>query len=278
MRSRGVLPLLVVGWLLVPLAGLGVWVQRVVLDTGEFTALSDDLLEREAVRDALAAEIVARFEAVQPGVSQAGVPLEPLISDALGAPAFTDRFADALARLHSQLVDGDDRLSLDLDPTIALVADEVRARFPEAAGRIPPIGESGDLVLVRRAQAPYIWAGVVAARWGSLISIVVVLVLLGFAVALARRPGLTLGVAGVGVIAASLLLLALVAAAQAYASRWVSAGVQRAAFEATWDVFQRSLTVQMLLVALVGVAAAAAGFLIELGSTGGARSGSGFSR
>ena len=83
------------------------------------------------------------------------------------------------------------------------------------------------------------------------------------AIALAERRGFTLGIAGVGVVVASVLFALLVTGAQAYASRWVPEGADRAGFDATWDVIESSLLVQTLLVALVGVAAAA-GFLIEL--------------
>jgi len=275
---RGSVLLIVVGCLLVPLADLGVWIQRVVLDTDEFTALADDLLARRAVRDGLAAEIVDQLEQAQPGIDTVAVALRPLISDALETPAFTNLFAEAIAGVHDQLVDGADQLSLDLDPSLALVTEEVRQVAPEVADRIPSGAAIGDIVLVRRSQAPYLWAGVDAARWGSLVAIVVAFGLLALGVALARRWPLALGVAGVGVVATSLLFLALVAAAQVYATRWVGVAVDRAAFRATWDVFQRSLMVQTLLVALVGVAAAAVGFLIELGSTRPTRAQAGVSR
>jgi hypothetical protein len=257
----------VAGWLLVPLAGLGVWTQRVVLDTGEFTALSDDLLEREEVRDALAFEIVQEVERTRPGVTQSGVPVEELVSGALATPEFRVLFRDANGRVHDQLVDGEDALSLDLDPALAVVTEEVRQVAPDVADQFPSAEEFGEIVLVERGQAPYVWIGAEAARWGSLVAIAVALGLLGLAVALADRRALTLGVAGVGVVVASVLFALLVTGAQAYASRWVPEGADRAGFDATWDVIESSLLVQTLLVALVGVAAAAAGFLIELART-----------
>jgi hypothetical protein len=264
---RGVVLLIVVGCLLVPLADLGVWVRRVVLDTDEFTALADDLLARKAVRDGLAAEIVEQLEQAQPAIGRIRVSLRPLVSEALATPAFGELFAEEIAGVHDQLVDGADQLSLDLDPALVLVTEQVRRVAPEVAAVIPSGAALGDIVLVRRSQAPYLWAGVEAARWGSLAAIVVAFGLLALGVALARRWPLALGVAGVGVLVGSLLFLALVAAAEAYVTRWVGVAVDRAAFRASWDVFERSLMVQTLLVALVGVAAAAAGFLIELGST-----------
>jgi len=261
--GRGVVPLLVAGWLLVPLAGLGVWTQRVVLDTDEFTALSDDLLERDEVRDALAFEIVQEVERTRPGFSQSGVPVEALISDALATPEFRGLFREANRRVHDQLVDGEDALTLDLDPALTLVAERVGEVAPEVADQFPSTEEFGEIVLVQRGQAPYVWIGAEAARWGSLIAIILSFGMLALAIALAERRGFTLGIAGVGVVVASVVFALLVTGAQAYASRWVPEGADRAGFDATWDVIESSLLVQTLLVALVGVAAAA-GFLIEL--------------
>jgi hypothetical protein len=266
--GRGVVvPLLVAGCLVVPVADLAVWTQRVVLDTDEFTALSDDLLEREEVREALAFEIVQQVERTRPGVTQGGVPVEQLVSGALGTAEFREQFRVAIGRVHDQLVDGEDALTLDLDPALVLVTEEVRQVAPDVADQFPSAEEFGELVLVERGQAPYVWIGAEAARWGSLGAIVVALLLLGLAVALAERRGLTLGIAGVGVVVASVLFALLVTGAQAYAARWVPESTTRAGFEASWDVIESSLLVQTLLVALVGVAAAAAGFLIELART-----------
>jgi len=265
--GRGVVPLLVAGWLLVPLADLGFWTQRIVLDTDEFTALSDDLLEREEVRDALAFGIVQEVERTRPGVGQSGVPVEALISDALGTPEFRGLFRDANRRVHDQLADGEDALSLDLDPALALATEQVAQVAPAVAAQFPSAEEFGEIVLIERGQAPYVWAGATAARWGSLVAIALAIGLLGLAVVLAQRRGLTLGIAGVGVVLASMLLVLLVTAAQAYTARWVPNAINRAGFNATWDVIESSLLVQTLLIALVGVAAAAAGFLLELART-----------
>lgn len=267
MLGRGVIPLLVVGWLLVPLAGLGIWTQRVVLDTDEFTALSDDLLEREDVRDALAFEIVQEVERTRPGATRSGVPVEALISDALATPEFRELFRDANGQVHDQLVDGEDALALDLDPALVIVTEQVRQVAPDVADQFPSPAEFGEIVLMERGQAPYVWIGAEAARWGSLIAIILSLGMLALAVALADRRGLTLGIAGTGVVVASVLFALLVTGAQAYAARWVPEGADRGGFNATWDVIESSLLVQTLLVALVGVAAAAAGFLIELART-----------
>ncbi len=73
--SRGALItlLLVVAALLVPFALVGLWTHQVLLDRERFTNLSDDLLDRSAVRRGLADETVAQLERARPGL-RAGEP------------------------------------------------------------------------------------------------------------------------------------------------------------------------------------------------------------
>lgn len=249
------------GCLLVPVADVAIWTRWVILDGERFAALADDFLDREAVRDALAERIVA-----ESAIGQSPVPLEPLVADGLATPAFEPVFAAAIRQMHGQLVHDADRLSLNLDPALALVREEVGAVAPEIADELPTEAEFGEIVIVERDQAPYVWIGAKAGRWGSAIAIGLAAVLLGAGVALAPRRWLALGVAGVGVVLASLLLVVVVTGAQEVAARWASSQVDRDAFDATWDVIEESLFVQTLLVAVMGVAAAVAGFLLEVAS------------
>jgi hypothetical protein len=263
---RGVGLLIVLGCLVVPLANVGIWVQRVVLDTDEFTALADDLLKRDEVRVALAREIVDEMERARPEVSLAAPVLRPLVGDVLGSRPFLRVFTASVAELHRELVDDGDVLSLDLDAALALITAEVQRVQPDLAGLIPTEPQFGEIELVRRDQAPYVWTAVATTRWVSALSIAAAIALLGLGVTFARRHGVALGVAGIGVALASLLLVGLVTAAQAYAARWVPARIDRSAFNAAWDVVESSLLVQTYLVVLVGVAAGAAGFLVQLAS------------
>lgn len=264
---RGAIVLIVIGCLFVPLADVGIWVQRVVLRTGEFTALADDILRRDAVRDALASEILEEIEQSEPRAGELESVVQPLIRDALGTPEFDSVFRRAVGRLHGQLVDDGDELSLDLDEGLELVRQRIAQFAPEVLDEVPTADEFGDIVITTRDQSPYLWWAVQVANVASVAAIVAVIGFLAFGIALPDRRWLALGIAGIGVAAASLLLVVISAVAQSLTSNWASQQVDERAFAAVWDVFESSLLVQTLLVALIGVAMAVVGFLGEFGST-----------
>ncbi len=268
MRSRPGLAVLfiVVGCLLVPVANIGIWAQRVVLNTDEFTSLSDDLLRREDVRRALAVAVLHELEETQPAVHSVEGVLEPGVRQLMATPEFAEIFHNAIQQLHRQLVDDGDRLSLNLDPALTLVADRIRPIDARAAGLVPSGDAFGEIVLIRRDQAPYLWTGVETARWVSLVAIAAMIGLLGFGVALAPRPPLALGAAGLGVALASVAVAVLLTGARAYTAHWIRLGAYRDGFRVTWDVVAGDLRAQTLLVGIVGVAAAVVGFLIQLGT------------
>jgi hypothetical protein len=262
---KGVITLVVLGSLLVPFASFGLWVQLVILRTSEFTALADDLLEQEEVRAALADEIADQAEAVEPQLAQGGGLLRSGIEASMRTAAFERIFRTAVSDLHAQLVDGGDELTLDLDPSLQIVREEVNNFSPGLGDQIPA-DEIGTIVLVTRDQAPYIWWGVEAMRIGSIVAVIGVIGCFAFAIGIADRRWLALGVSGIGIVVATLVVLGTSALAQSASANLIDAGVNRDAFNAIWDVLERSLQVQVLLLGLIGVAMAAAGFLVELGT------------
>ena len=58
--------LLVAAGFLLPFALVGLWTQQVLLDRERFTNLSDDLLDREAVRQGIADAVLTDIERTQP--------------------------------------------------------------------------------------------------------------------------------------------------------------------------------------------------------------------
>jgi len=268
--KKGIITLVVAGSLLAPLAGFGLWMQLVVLRTDEFTALADDLLARQEVRDALADEIADQAEEVEPRLVQVGPLVRTGMSEAMRTPAFLQIFRQAVRDVHAQLVDGGDELTLDLDPGLEIVRQQVNEFEPGLGDQIPA-DQVGTIQLVTRDQAPYIWWAVDAMRIVSIVAIVAMIGCFAFAIGMADRRWLALGVSGAGIVVASLLLIGTSALAQSLTAQWIEAGVNRDAFHAVWDELERSLQVQTLLVGLVGVAMAAAGFLAQAATTRDAR-------
>jgi hypothetical protein len=258
--SRGALVtlLLVAAGLLIPLALIGVWTHQVLLDRERFANLSDDLLDREAVRRGLADKIVEQVEETRPGLAAGEPAVRAGIESTLTTPEYRALFKDALGDTHDQLTGDQDTLELDVGPAV----DLGRARLP--GGRaLPPGSEVPPIELANRDDIPVLWGTVDAAQRVALITPLVVLALLALAVATARRRWLALGAAGAVLAGVSLFLLGLIALARQIVGRRVDAVVSRDAFDATWDVIARSLANTTLIIVLGAVVVSAGGFVVH---------------
>jgi hypothetical protein len=261
--SRGALVtlLLVVAGFLVPMALVGLWTHQVLLDRERFTNLSDDLLDKAAVRRGLSDKIVEQAqEAPGSRVTEAGEPaLRAGVESVLTTPEYRVLFKQALGDSHDQLTNDEDAVSLDIGPAVELA----RTRIP--GGNVLPRGsEVPPIELARREDVPVLWGAVDAAQRLALVTPLLVLALLALAVAMARRRWLTLGIAGSVVAGVSLLLVGLIALAKAVVGGRVDEVVSRDAFDAAWDVIARSLTNTTLIVVVGALVVAAGGFIVHV--------------
>ena len=215
--SRGALVtlLLVVAGLLVPFALVGVWTHQVLLDRERFTNLSDDLLDREAVRRGLADKIVEQLEATRPGLSAGEPALRGGVEIALTTPAYRALFKQSLGEVHDQLTSDQDTLELNIGPAVDLARAQLAGSNPRIANALPPGSEVPPIELAHRSDVPVLWGAVDAAQRIALVTPLLILALVALAVAMARRRWLTLGIAGTVVAAVSLVLLGLIALGQA---------------------------------------------------------------
>jgi hypothetical protein len=252
--------LLVVAGLLVPLALVGLWTHQVLLDRERFTNLSDDLLDRAAVRRGLADKIVEQVEETRGGRVPGGEPaLRAGIESVLTTPEYRPLFKQALGDTHDQLTGDADTLQLDVGPAV----DLARARLP--GGRALPRGsEVPPIELASRDNVPVLWGAVDSAQRIALITPLLVLAILALAVAMARRRWLTVGIAGSVVAGVSLLLVVVIALAKRLVGGRLDEVVSRDAFDAAWDVIARSLTNTTLIVVLGALAVAAGGFVVRV--------------
>lgn len=263
--SRGALvtPLLVVAGLLVPFALVGVWTHQVILDRERFTNLSDDLLDRQAVRRGLTDKIVRQLEETRPGLSAGQPVLRGAVETALTTPAYRAVFKRSLGDVHDQLTSDQDTLELNIRPAVDLARAQL-AGNPRIANALPPSSEVPPIELARRSDVPVLWGAVDAAQRIALVTPLLVLALAALAVAMARRRWLTLGIAGTVVAGVSLLLLGLIALARQLVGRRLDAVVSRDAFDAAWDVIARSLTNTTLIIVVGAAVVAAGGFVVHL--------------
>jgi len=263
--SRGALVtlLVVVAGLLVPFALVGVWTHQVLLDRERFTNLSDDLLDREAVRRGLADKIVEQLEVTRPGLSAGEPALRGGVEIALTTPAYRALFKQSLGEVHDQLTSDQDTLELNIGPAVDLARAQL-AGSPRIANALPPGSEVPPIELAHRSDVPVLWGAVDAAQRIALVTPLLVLALVALAVAMARRRWLTLGIAGTVVAAVSLVLLGLIALARQLVGRRLDAVVSRDGFDAAWDVIARSLANTTLIVVVGAVVVAAGGFVVHL--------------
>lgn len=251
--------LFVAAGLLLPFALVGLWTQEVLLDRERFTNLSDDLLDREAVRQGIADAVLTDIERTQPVPAATEPLIRSGINTALATPAYRAAFKASLGGVHDQLTSGDDTITLDVTPGVNLA----RSQNPQVAAalrgvQVPPI------VIARRSQVPILWGAIDGAQRVALVTPLVVLAFLALAVAMSERRWRALGIAGAVVAGVSLLFLGLMALAKQLVGRPLDQFAGRDAFDAAWDVIARSLANSTLIVVIGAVVVAAGGFTIDL--------------
>jgi hypothetical protein len=250
--------LLVTAGFLLPFALVGLWTQQVLLDRERFTNLSDDLLDREAVRQGIADAVVTDIERTR------SVPVgsEPVIrsgiAGALGTPAYRAAFKESLGGVHDQLTSGDDTITLDVAPGVNLA----RSQNAQVAAALRGV-QVDPIVIGRRSEVPILWGAVDGAQRIALLTPLVVLALLALAVAVSDRRWRALGIAGVVVAGVSLIFLGLMALAKQLVGRTLDQFASRDAFDATWDVIARSLTNTTLIIVIGALVLAAGGFVVD---------------
>lgn len=249
--------LLVVGLVLVPFGNLGVWVQRQVLDADAFTELAIDVVDEPAVRDALAKRIVDELVAAEPRLGVGRVVLEPGVAQLLRTDAFRAVFSTAVAQMHTQLEQGADELSLDLDPILPLVRDAVARIDSSVAALIPEADALPAITVVQRDDAPELWEGVQLTREASWAFPALMLIALVGAIAVANRRVRMLVTVGIGVALLGFLQILVVRLGRELLSDVAGPNVSRGAFTRGYDVVTGTFVTQTIIVAIVGLAVAA---------------------
>jgi hypothetical protein len=250
--------LLVTASFLLPFALVGLWTQQVLLDRERFTNLSDDLLDREAVRQGIADAVLTDVERTQSVPAASEPPIRAGINGALATPAYRAAFKESLGGVHDQLTSGDDTVTLDVAPGVNLA----RSQNAQVAAALRNV-QVAPIVIARRSEVPILWGAVDGAQRIALLTPLVVLALLALAVAVSDRRWRALGIAGVVVAGVSLLFLGVMALAKQLVGRTLDQFAGRDAFDAAWDVIARSLANSTLIIVLGALVLAAGGFVID---------------
>jgi hypothetical protein len=250
--------LLVAAGFLLPFALVGLWTQQVLLDRERFTNLSDDLLDREAVRQGIADSVLTDIERTQPVPAATEPVIRTGIAAALTTPAYRAAFKESLGGVHDQLTSGDDTVTLDVAPGVNLA----RSQNAQVAAALRNV-QVAPIVIARRSEVPILWGAVDGAQRIALLTPLVVLALLALAVAVSERRWRALGIAGVVVAGVSLIFLGLMALAKQLVGRTLDQFASRDAFDAAWDVIARSLANSTLIIVIGALVVAVGGFVID---------------
>ena len=259
MRSFVAGVLVVLGFVLVPFATVGIWLQREILPTDEFTDLATEVMQTDAVRDALANRFLDELQEREPRLALGRIVLEPAVEEAFGTGQFEQVFRAAVGDVHEQLLRGDDELSLNLDAMLPIVRNLVAQVSSTVADQIPSSAGLPAFTVVRKDDVPQLWFVVEVTRRASWVFPVLMVLALAAAVLVATKRALALIVCGVGVAVICLVIGLALRTGRGALSDFVGSVIDERAFNAGYDVVTDSLVNQTLVLGLVGVVAGIAG-------------------
>jgi hypothetical protein len=265
-RLRNPLGLLLVllGGLALLAGALAAYARLDLLDEQDFADRAVESLEGQGVRRAIERELVGALpEGATPRQRRV---LKSVTDQVIRSEAFRALFREATVRLHSVYLGGDDRAALRLDAAIPLVEDALPANAP-ALARFARRQLDGEVLTLRRGT----FEGDAVARTedartlGVVLPLVAVALFLGaLALAVPRRRalvwiGIPTAIVG-GVVAASVPLTRALVLDQVQATSVLSAEQVRTAAGEVYDAFVGALLGWGLVLALLGVLIAGAGF------------------
>jgi putative oligomerization/nucleic acid binding protein len=279
-RSAAMWIVLVVAGLLLLLSAFAVWINRVALNTGQFTDTSSSLLDNDAIRSAIAnravdelfanVDVQAEVQTQLPnqykglsGPATAGLRQASyqIVNRALEQPAFQRLFKITLEQTHKTLVEvlegGGERVSteggevtLNLRTIIEEAADRIGIG-EQVADRIPP--DAGSIVILRADQLDTAQNAFQLLKTLAWVLPILTLVAFGLAVWLAherrraiRGIGVTLvAVGAVGLVAANLTKNYIV-------DSLVEREADREAANNAWDILTELMRGSFRLLIVVG--------------------------
>jgi hypothetical protein len=244
---------------LVPFATVGIWMQRQILPTDAFTDLATEVVQDDAVSEALGNRFLDELQELEPRLALGRVVLEPAVQQAIQTPQFEQVFRTSVSDMHAQLKRGDDQLALNLDGLLPVVRDIVAQVNTSLADQIPTSVGLPSITVVRQDQVPQLWFGVEVTRQASWVFPVLMLLAFAGAVLVAEKRALTLIVVGFGAAFVCLVVGITLRSGRDLLSDVVGEEVDVRAFDAGYDIVVGTLVDQTLLLGLVGLVAGVGG-------------------
>src|SRR3954452_5822969 len=247
--------IVVVGVLLVLLAGYGLGVERYFLDSERFSAKATKILDQQDVQDALAFAITDQISSKSGrDLSLAEPVIQSIVREVVGSDQFQRIFDGAVERAHHAVVEGGaHEMVLHLSETVDQVRGALEPIAPNLAAKIPK-GETIELRIFDKTQLDTIYKITHAVEKGVVAITVLAVVFLAGGIALSPRRWRTLALAGwvtLGVFAFSLVAVAL---GRPITGSLIAEDTYGDAAKSAYGVITRGLILQGVVFSVVGLA------------------------
>ena len=241
------------------LAVVVVYVRDTVVDSDEAAERASVALAEPEVRELVGREVVRQIVAANPDALAARPLLEQVVSAVIAAPAFRPIYEAAIRDIHQTALLGQlDTLTVALTDMALIVRAQAAVFSPEFSAQIPE-GLTDTLIEVQSSQL-LLDAVQVSASVRILAFLLPLLSLAAFGGSILlsedRRRGWTR--AGLGVIAAGMVVLAGETAAGALFPLQFQAGVERDVALAFWEAYAGDLGLWALIITAAGAMMVAA--------------------
>jgi len=286
-RRALVATLVILSVVLVPLAGLSVWVRNLVLDTDKYVETVEPLGRNKAITDLVAERATDRlFKEVDVAAEAKGAlperaqflagPLSTGVETfareaakrALASEQFAIVWREANRRAHAQVVKAltgegntsikNDKVVLDLSAEIDDVIKRLDERGVTVFDNLSPEKKNLQVELFDAGQLESARSAVHLLDRARIVLVVLVFVLLGAALALSGNRRRTLMRWGIGLVVAMAVMAALLALGR---SAYLGVAKNHEAAAAAFDILLRNLRNGIRVIAVLGIIVALAAFL-----------------
>ncbi len=174
MSSRKIIFFIIIAVILVLIANIAWWFNDEIFDSEEFAQKTVQVVERDEVREAIAAKIVDEAFADQPLIQQvAGNVLEPVISGLLGADILKPAIETFAETVHTALTSKPQEISIDIAAIVEFIKPIATAVNERLGTQIDAANIPDTIVIAEKGDIPSIYTFGVVMLWVGLFSTII---------------------------------------------------------------------------------------------------------
>jgi hypothetical protein len=244
---------LVLAAILTVFAGTGIWLERNVLNTNNFTLTADEVIRDSAVQKAIAEQVVDQIVGNDKKLEIARPFLEPIVQQVVASAPFQKVFDEAVRNSHQVLTN---EKAKQLVLNISNVVDDVKSVLNEVAPGLAaqiPDGKKVEVTILEKSKLGVVWDTIDLIR-KIVVALIVsffVLAVLGFLIAPYRWRSMAL-FGATAAIAGIVWFLIFTGGRMATASIVSSDDVIQTAIRQAWNIVFSNLMWMSVIVAIIG--------------------------